>query len=364
MAAELAEAPQPAVRDRGRRGAGRSARRPPRAGVARAAEAGRRSQRGPRVRPSAPSPRWRRRCSGRRASAQGRRGKRRADAERALEARAGSGRRRRATGDRLRRRRRQGCGACSGRRRATATRASGWRRCARRRRAPPRADSRASEIVRGAVDDRSETVRAEAMRLLAGAAGGGARDVLPTFEAMLRGGDAAAREAAVAGVGELPDRGRRGHLGCSARRWSQRSESLRTAAARALGRLAGARARARSRPTSNGPCAIPPTTCAAPRCRRWRSAWSQQLDARELGRALVTSDADSTRRFVALEALVARAQRPGRAGRRARRRPRTSWIASPRPARRWPGWRRRSAAASSTRPRPSCTSSSSACFGG
>src|SRR6185312_14329787 len=39
------------------------------------------------------------------------------------------------------------------------------------------------EIVRAAVDDRSEAVRAEAMRLLAGAAGGGARDVLPTFEA-------------------------------------------------------------------------------------------------------------------------------------------------------------------------------------
>ncbi|HSS38814.1 MAG TPA: HEAT repeat domain-containing protein, partial [Polyangia bacterium] len=41
------------------------------------------------------------------------------------------------------------------------------------------------EIVRGAVDDRSESVRAEAMRLLAGAAGGGSRDLLPTFEAML-----------------------------------------------------------------------------------------------------------------------------------------------------------------------------------
>src|SRR6185369_8423873 len=63
------------------------------------------------------------------------------------------------------------------------------------------------EIVRGAVDDRSESVRAEAMRLLAGAAGGGSRDLLPTFEAMLRGGDRAAREAAVAGIGALPDPG-------------------------------------------------------------------------------------------------------------------------------------------------------------
>src|SRR5207245_1910407 len=44
------------------------------------------------------------------------------------------------------------------------------------------------DIVRGAVDDHGQTVRAEAMRLLAGGAGGGSRDVLPTFEAMLRGG--------------------------------------------------------------------------------------------------------------------------------------------------------------------------------
>ena len=33
-------------------------------------------------------------------------------------------------------------------------------------------------------------------------------------------------------------------------------------------------------------------------------AWSKRLGARELGRMLATSDADSTRRFVALEALV------------------------------------------------------------
>jgi hypothetical protein len=40
-------------------------------------------------------------------------------------------------------------------------------------------------------------------------------------------------------------------------------------------------------------------------------AWSQRQDARELGRSLVGSDTDSIRRFVALEALVARAQRQG-----------------------------------------------------
>ncbi|HTB58367.1 MAG TPA: HEAT repeat domain-containing protein, partial [Polyangia bacterium] len=104
--------------------------------------------------------------------------------------------------------------------------------------APSSPSSARVEIVRGAVDDRSESVRAEAMRLLAGAAGGGSRDLLPTFEAMLHGGDRAAREAAVAGVGALPDPGDAGFrlLGEA---MESRSESLRTAAARAYGRLAG-----------------------------------------------------------------------------------------------------------------------------
>ena len=37
--------------------------------------------------------------------------------------------------------------------------------------------------------------------------------------------------------------------------------------------------------------------------------WSRQLDARTLARTLLTADDDSTRRFVALEALVALGQR-------------------------------------------------------
>ena len=164
------------------------------------------------------------------------------------------------------------------------------------------------DIVRGAVDDRSEGVRAEAMRLLAGAAGGGARDVLPTFEAMFHGGDRAAREAAVAGVGELPDPGD-GGFRLLEEAIGSRSESIRTAAARAYGQLA----------------ARVPDRVAAPLDRAVRDpaydvrsaarpalavVWSQQMNARDLGRTLVTSDADSTRRFVALEALVALAQRP------------------------------------------------------
>ncbi len=165
------------------------------------------------------------------------------------------------------------------------------------------------EIVRGAVDDRSESVRAEAMRLLAGAAGGGSRDLLPTFEAMLHGGDRAAREAAVAGIGALPDPGDAGFR-LLAEAMESRSESLRTAAARAYGRLAG-RAPERVAPVLERAVRDPSYDVRSAALPALAAVWSQQLDAHALGHTLVTSDADSTRRFVALEALVALAQRPG-----------------------------------------------------
>jgi len=164
------------------------------------------------------------------------------------------------------------------------------------------------EIVRGAVDDRSQTVRAEAMRLLAGGAGGGARDMLPTFEAMLRGADVSARTAAVAGIGELPDAGEAG-IRLLGEALGQRSEALRAAAARSLGRLA-----------ERDPAPVAPYLERAVRDVSYdvrnaalpglALAWSQRQDARELAHVLVSSDTDSVRRFVALEALVARAQRP------------------------------------------------------
>jgi HEAT repeat protein len=172
--------------------------------------------------------------------------------------------------------------------------------------APP--SSPRLEIVRGAVDDRSESVRAEAMRLLAGAAGGGSRDLLPTFEAMLHGGDRAAREAAVAGIGALPDPGDTGFRLLNEAMGS-RSESLRTAAARAFGRLAPLDPE-RVAPVLERAVRDPAYDVRSAALPALAAVWSQQLDAHALGHTLVTSDADSTRRFVALEALVALAQRP------------------------------------------------------
>jgi HEAT repeat protein len=163
------------------------------------------------------------------------------------------------------------------------------------------------EVVRGAVDDRSQAVRAEAMRLLAGGAGGGARDALPTFEAMLHGADAPARTAAVAGIGELPDAGEAG-VRLLGEALAQRSEALRAAAARALGRLAE-REPARVAPYLERAVRDVSYDVRSAALPGLALAWSQRQDARELGRILVGSDTDSIRRFVALEALVALAQR-------------------------------------------------------
>ncbi len=148
--------------------------------------------------------------------------------------------------------------------------------------------STALDVARGAVDDRSNTVRAEATRILAAVSGAGAR------------------EAAVIGVGELQGAGEPGArlLGEAL---GQHSEALRTAAARALGRLAEREpaeaesylARAVRDPAYDVRNAAIPGLALA---------WSRRQRAAELGAALVESEADSTRRFVALEALVLVAQ--------------------------------------------------------
>ena len=136
--------------------------------------------------------------------------------------------------------------------------------------------------------------------------GAGAKEVLPIFESMLRGGDKSAREAAVIGVGNLPGAGEAGArlLGEAL---AQRSEALRTAAARALGRLAEREpdvalsyleraARDSSYDVRNA--AVPGLALA----------WSRKRSAADLAEALATAEADSPRRFVALEALVIKAQ--------------------------------------------------------
>ena len=186
------------------------------------------------------------------------------------------------------------------------------------------------EILRGAVDDRAPGVRAEAMRLLAGGVGGGARDVLPTFEAMLHGGDRSARVAAAAGIGELADPGEAG-IRLLAEALNARSESLRAAAARALGRLA-AREPERVAPVLERAVRDPAYDVRDAALPGLALAWSRRMGAHELGRVLATSDTDSTRRFVALQALVTLAQGRGAPGERAAARQELDWVAASGPA--------------------------------
>jgi len=186
------------------------------------------------------------------------------------------------------------------------------------------------DIVRGAVDDHAQGVRAEAMRVLAGGAGGGARDVLPTFETMLRSGDHSAREAATAGIGELVDPGDAG-IRLLGEALGARSESLREAAARALGRLA-AREPARVAPLLERAVHDPAYDVRDAALPGLAVAWSHRMTAHELGRMLATSDTDSTRRLVALEALVAIGQGRGTPGERASARAELDRIADAGPA--------------------------------
>jgi HEAT repeat protein len=186
------------------------------------------------------------------------------------------------------------------------------------------------EIVSGAVNDQSQTVRAEAMRLLAGGAGAGAREVLPTFEAMLHGGDRSAREAAAAGIGELVDPGE-GGVRLLGEALSQRSESLRAAAARALGRLA-ARHPALVAPLLERAVHDPAYDVRDAALPGLAVAWSHRMTGSELGRMLATSDTDGMRRFVALEALVAVAQGRGAPAEKAAARAELDRIAESGPA--------------------------------
>jgi HEAT repeat protein len=164
----------------------------------------------------------------------------------------------------------------------------------------------ALDIVRGAVDDRSNAVRAEATRILSSVSGAGANEVLPIFESMLRGGDKSAREAAVIGVGSLPGAGEAGArlLGEAL---AQRSEALRTAAARALGHLAE-REPDIARPYLERAVRDPSYDVRTAAIPGLALAWSKRRTAADLGEALATAEADSPRRFVALEALVITAQ--------------------------------------------------------
>jgi HEAT repeat protein/type II secretory pathway predicted ATPase ExeA len=165
----------------------------------------------------------------------------------------------------------------------------------------------ALDIVRGAVDDRSSVVRSEATRILATMSGRGANEALPAYEAALAGGDHGAREAAIVGLGELPGPAEPA-VRLLADALAQRSESLRASAARALGRLAE-RDPAATIPTLERALHDSSYDVASAAAPGLALAWSRQFSPAALGELMMKAETDSARRFVALEALVRRAER-------------------------------------------------------
>jgi len=167
--------------------------------------------------------------------------------------------------------------------------------------APP-----ALDVVRESVDDRSPIVRTAATRILAGAAGDGAKEVLPIYEAALRGGDRAARQAAIVGLGELSgaDVPAAQLLGEALQ---QRSESIRASAAQALGHLAE-RAPSVALPILENALHDPSYDVASAAVPGLALAWSRRSSSEALSAIMAASEADSARRFVALEALVMQAE--------------------------------------------------------
>ena len=85
---------------------------------------------------------------------------------------------------------------------------------------------------------------------------------------------------------------------------------MRTAAARALGRLADREPEV-AEPYLERAVRDPSYDVRNAAIPGLALAWSRRQSAEELGHALIESEADSTRRFVALEALVIKAQGGG-----------------------------------------------------
>ncbi len=165
------------------------------------------------------------------------------------------------------------------------------------------------ELLRSATDAASATVRTEAIKLLVTASGAAASSVLPVFESMLRLPGASARHAAIDALGQLAgvEDGASALLGGLV---SHRSERTRAAAVSAFGAIA-ARAPALARPWLEKALTDPAHDVQEAAGRGLSIAWSVEQSPAALASILEASEADSRRRFVALDALVRKAKQPG-----------------------------------------------------
>ena len=167
----------------------------------------------------------------------------------------------------------------------------------------------ALEILQAGAEDRQGLVRAEAVRALAAASGTGPERVLPVFEAMLRASDAATRRTGALALGDV-NGAPEATAALLAGVLHQRGESVRAAAAEALAHIA------ERDPKVAGPfleqaISDPAHDVRAAAIRGLGTTWARQRRPAEVAEILESCETDSSRRLVAIEALVTQASQVG-----------------------------------------------------
>jgi HEAT repeat protein len=161
------------------------------------------------------------------------------------------------------------------------------------------------DILQAGAEDRDAFVRSEAVRALSTASGAGAAKVLPVFETMLRAGDPATRRAGAIALGEVSGAAEN-TTALLATVLRQRGESVRAAAAEAAARIAQRDPKAAT-PLLESALNDPAHDVRAAAIRGLGAVWALERAPAEVARILESSEADSVRRLVALEALVQQA---------------------------------------------------------
>jgi HEAT repeat protein/DNA-binding MarR family transcriptional regulator len=163
----------------------------------------------------------------------------------------------------------------------------------------------AIEILQAGAEDRDALVRAEAVRDLATASGSGSAQVLPVFQAMLRAGDPATRRAGALALGTVSG-APKATTAMLASVLRQRGESVRAAATDAIARIAQ-RDPAAAGPLLEQAIADPAHDVRSAAVHGLATVWARLKQPGDLAQILSTSEADSARRLVAVQALVLQA---------------------------------------------------------
>lgn len=164
----------------------------------------------------------------------------------------------------------------------------------------------AIDLLRAAADNGPPQLKTEAMTLLIHTGGEAAAQVLPIFEGMVRAGDLELRRTAALGLGELVGAETEA-VQVLGQLMNSRSETIRRSVAEALSAVAGRQATL-ARPLLEQALTDPAHDVREAASRGLAVAWANDQKPNDLAAVLISSEADSRRRFVALEALVRKAK--------------------------------------------------------